>query len=118
MHALACYAAQARPIDGPPAEILDESSFRAGRAGVVATLPDDDCRMRSVPDLTEEMVDHVRPAARELRCETQLDGLAELLSDGGGAGVQRSLCRDGDIASVLEGLVERAGQAAASAAGS
>jgi carboxylate-amine ligase len=117
VHALARYAAQARPIEGPPAEILDEASFRAGRAGVEATLPDDDCRMRSVADLLGEMVDDVRPAARELRCEAQLDDLTELLSGGGGAGVQRSLCRDGDMASVLEGLVEHAGETAPSAAG-
>ncbi|HEV7805866.1 MAG TPA: YbdK family carboxylate-amine ligase [Solirubrobacteraceae bacterium] len=106
VHALARHAADAEPIDGPPAEILDEASFRAGRAGVDATLPDEGCRLRPVAELLEETVELMRPAARELRCEAQLDDLAQLLADGGGAGVQRSSCRDGDIDAVLDALVE------------
>jgi carboxylate-amine ligase len=116
VHALARHAAGAEPIDGPPGEILDEASFRAGREGVGATLPDDGYRLRPVERLLEETVELVRPAARELRCEAQLDDLAELLADGGGAGVQRSLCRDGNIDDVLDALVEREGESARDAA--
>jgi glutamate---cysteine ligase / carboxylate-amine ligase len=108
VHALARYEAGAEPIEGPPAEILDEASFRAGRAGVEATLPDDEDRMRPVAELLDEMVARVRPAARELRCEAQLDGLAALLGEGGGAGIQRAACGDGDFRSLLEALVARA----------
>lgn len=105
VHAFARYAADAEPVEGPPAEILDEASFRAGRAGVAATLPDDDGRLRPVPELLEELVERVRPGARELRCERELDGLTDLLADGGGAGVQRAACGDGDFAALLETLV-------------
>jgi carboxylate-amine ligase len=108
VHALARHEARAEPLEGPPAEILDEASFRAARAGIDATLPDDEDRLRPVAELLEETIALVRPAARELRCETQLDGLKELLADGGGAGVQRAAHRDGDIASVLEALLASA----------
>ncbi|MBA3747111.1 MAG: YbdK family carboxylate-amine ligase, partial [Solirubrobacterales bacterium] len=48
VHALARYEAQAEPVEGPPEEILDEASFRAGRKGVEATLPDGQDRLRPV----------------------------------------------------------------------
>ena len=108
VHALARHAAQAEPVEGPPGEVLDEASFRAARGGVEATLPDGEDRMRPVAELLEETVALVRPAARDLRCERQLDDLTRLLADGGGAGLQRAAHRDGDIAAVLETLVARA----------
>jgi glutamate---cysteine ligase / carboxylate-amine ligase len=107
VHALARHEAGAEPVDGPPPEILDEASFRAAREGVEATLPDDGGELRPVAELVEELVARVRPAARELGCEAQLDGLAGLLADGGGAGVQRAACRDGDVAAVRESIVVR-----------
>ena len=106
VHALARWEADGEPPDGPPAEVLDEASFRAGRAGVAATLPDGDCHLRPVGELLEELVARVRPAARELGCEPQLDGLASLLDEGGGAGVQRAACHDGDFDGLLDALVD------------
>ena len=108
VHALARWEAEGDPPDGPPAEILDESSFRAGRAGVAATLPDGDCHLRPVAELLDELVARVRPAARELGCDAQLDGLRQLLEDGGGAGVQRAACREGDFDALLQMLVTAA----------
>ena len=105
VHALARWEAQGEPADGPPAEVLDEASFRAGRGGVEATLPDGDCHLRPVAELLDELVARVRPAARELACEAQLDGLAQLLKDRGGAGVQRAACGDGDFDALLAKLV-------------
>jgi carboxylate-amine ligase len=113
VHALARYAAEAEPIDGPPAEILDEASFRAGREGVRGTLPDEACRLRRAGELLDELVARVRPAARELRCETQLDRVWELLDEGGGAGVQRAACRDGDFDALLATLVDIAARTSA-----
>lgn len=109
VHALARCEAEAggEPIDGPPAEILDEASFRAGRAGVDATLPDAECELQPVEELLAELVARVRPAARELRCESQIDWLGRLLADGGGAGLQRRACGDGDFGTLLETLVSR-----------
>jgi carboxylate-amine ligase len=110
VHALARHEARAEPVAGPPAEILDEASFRASRAGVRATLPDGEDRMRPVADLLDEIIALARPAARELRCEAQLDDLRQLFDDGGGAGIQHAILRDGDgdIEVLREALVERA----------
>lgn len=113
VHAMARAAAddEGEPIAGPPAEILDEASFRAGRAGVDATLPGADCRLRPVRELLAELVERVRPAARELGCEAQLEGLTDLVQAGGGAGVQRAACGEGDFDALLEALVARGRQA-------
>lgn len=105
VHALARHEADAEPVEGPPAEVLDEASFRAARAGVDATLPDEEDNLRPVVDLLDDLVALVQPAARELRCEAQLDELAQLMADGGGAGIQRAAHRDGEIADVLAALV-------------
>jgi carboxylate-amine ligase len=118
VHALARHHAQADPIDGPPVEILDEASFRAARAGVEATLPDAEDRLRPAAELVAEAIALLRPAARELGCEAQLEDLTQVVADGGGAGVQRAACRDGDVATVRQALVEHAGGPAAVAAAS
>jgi carboxylate-amine ligase len=110
VQSLALHESRARPVEGPPAEILDEASFRASRAGVEATLPDEDDRLRPVPELLERMVDAIRGAAADLSCESQLDDLAGLLADGGGAGIQRAAGRGGEdaVQGVLDTLVARA----------
>jgi carboxylate-amine ligase len=112
VHALARCEAQADPVEGPPAEILDEASFRAARAGIDATLPDGDDRLRPVSEMVSELVARLRPAARELRCEPELESVAELVADGGGAGVQRRAYRDGGIAGLLDAVVSRREEAA------
>lgn len=104
VQSLARHLADAAPVDSPPAEILDEASFRAGRAGVKATLPDDG-RLRPVGELLDELVARIRPAARELACEHRLDGLAALLDAGGGAGLQRAAYGEGDFDALLDTLV-------------
>ena len=111
VHALARREAEGEPVEGPPAEILDEASFRAARAGVEATLPDDDDRLRPVAELASEIVARLRPAARELRCEAELEDLAVLVAAGGGAGVQRDAYRDGGVDALLDAVVVRAGGA-------
>ncbi len=108
VQALARHEANADPLAGPPPDILDEASFRAARAGVEATLPDADGRLRPVADLLAETVELVRPHARELGCEQQLDGLSGLLDEGGGAGLQRAAYRDENMARVLQGLIRAA----------
>jgi carboxylate-amine ligase len=120
VHALARTEAEdeGEQAAGPPAEILDEASFRAARDGVEATLPDADNELRPVCELLEEMTARVRPAARELGCEAQLDDLAQLLDDGGGAGLQRAACGDDeDFDALLQALVARAGEAAQQSSG-
>jgi len=108
VQALARHEAEAEPVEGPPAEILDEASFRAGRAGVEATLPGDDGALRPVGELLEELVEEIGPAARELRCEHRLDGLEALFRAGGGAGLQRAAHGAGGFEALLDMLVARA----------
>jgi carboxylate-amine ligase len=108
VHALARHEADADPVEGPPAEILEEASFRAARAGVEATLPDDEDRLRPVAEMASETVARLRPAARELRCDSELEDVAALVAAGGGAGIQRDAYRDGGMAAVLAAVVARA----------
>jgi carboxylate-amine ligase len=108
VQALARHVANADPVAGPPPDILDEASFRAARAGVQATLPDAEGRLRPVAELLVETVELLRPHARELGCEEQLSGLTDLLDEGGGAGLQRAAHHDGDMARVLQALIRAA----------
>lgn len=114
VHALARHEADAEPVEGPPAEILDEASFRAARAGVAATLPAADDQLRPVGELAAETIDLVLPAARELRCESELLDLLGLMTEGGGAGIQRAACGDNeDIERLLGELLARARESVA-----
>jgi len=115
VHALARYEASAEPMREPPPEILDEASFRAAREGVRATLPDANDRLRPVSELLEEAIERLRGASSELNCQAQLESLVELLGHGGGAGLQHAAHGAGDMPGLLELLVERACDAAASA---
>ena len=107
VHALARHEALADPVPGPPPEILEEACFRAARNGVDARLPDDDGRLRPVPELLEGTLELARPSARELGCETELEGLRALVETGGGAGLQRRAAGDpADTQAVLDRLIE------------
>lgn len=79
-----------------------------------AALPDERDRLRPAAELLHEAVERLRPAAHEVGCAAQLDSLVGLLDDGGGAGVQRAAHRDGGMPGLLELLVARACDAAAS----
>jgi carboxylate-amine ligase len=106
VHALARHEAESEPVPGPPPEILEEASFRAARAGVDATLPDECGRMRPVAELLDETIELIRPSARALGCVAEIDGLFDLMAHGGGAGLQRTAAGDdGDTAAVLAKLV-------------
>jgi carboxylate-amine ligase len=89
-HCLARHAAEAAPEPDPPAEVLEEGSFRAARFGVRARLPDPDGCLRPVEELLHEALATARTRAGELRCEEELRGLPSLLARGGGAGRQRA----------------------------
>jgi glutamate---cysteine ligase / carboxylate-amine ligase len=106
VHALARHEAVADQVPGPPPEILEEASFRAARGGIDAELPDAAGRLRPVAELLDETVEVVRPSARAVGCETELGGLFELATRGGGAGLQRAAAGpDCDIAAVLAMLL-------------
>jgi carboxylate-amine ligase len=92
-HCLALRAAREDSDGDPelPAELLEESSFRAARYGVRARLPDADGTLRSVPELLERALALVDAESRELDCRAELDHLATMIEVGGGAGRQRAV---------------------------
>jgi glutamate---cysteine ligase / carboxylate-amine ligase len=93
-----------------PSEAISESSFRASRDGVEATLLDDGA-LRPVRDIARRTLDEISPVARELGGEAALSGIERLLEESGGAGRQRDALADGGIEAVLEMLVEDTAQA-------
>ena len=107
VHTLARHEATADPVLGPAPEILEEASYRAGRSGLAAQLPDADGRLRPVPDVLEEALALARPVADELGCAADLAGVVELVAEGGGAGLQRADHARGGMDAVLGGLMER-----------
>jgi carboxylate-amine ligase len=107
VHALARYEATADPVPGPAPEILEEASYRAGRAGLAAELPDADGALRPVAAVLEETLTLARPPAEELGCAAELAGLGDLVAAGGGAGLQRADHARGGLEATLAGLLER-----------
>ena len=100
-HAVARHAATSPPEWSPAPEILEEASFRAGREGLDARLPDREGALRPARDLLAELLDRVQP--------DQDPCLRALLAEGGGAGVQRaSAGQDGSLDEVLTELMRRA----------
>lgn len=92
------------PHDEQPSEAIAESSFRASRDGVDATLLHDG-ELRPVRDLVRRTLEELSPAARELAGERALGGIERLLGEGGGAGRQRAALERGGIDALLDQLV-------------
>jgi carboxylate-amine ligase len=107
VHALARHEATADPVPAPSPEVLEEASYRAGRSGLAAELPDVDGTLRPVADVLEEALVLARRPAEELGCAAELAGLSELVAAGGGAGLQRADHASGGMDAVLAGLLER-----------
>jgi gamma-glutamyl:cysteine ligase YbdK (ATP-grasp superfamily) len=99
VHALARHEATAdESVAGPSPEILEEASYRAGRAGLDAELPDRDGRLHPAREVLAETLALIGGAPA---------GLDELVAAGGGAGLQRADRERGGMAAVLAGLIER-----------
>jgi glutamate---cysteine ligase / carboxylate-amine ligase len=103
IHGLARAAAEAPvPAGGwAPREALMESSFRAARDGLAATLHHDGA-LRPVHEIARAAVARARPAARELGSDGALDEVERVLAEGGGADRQRAAFRRGGMRAVLE----------------
>ena len=103
VQALARHEAE-HPREPEPSEAISESSFRASRDGIEATLLDEG-ELRPVREIARRTIERVAPAARELGGEDALQGIERMLAEGGGAARQRNALRDGGIEAVLEQLV-------------
>jgi carboxylate-amine ligase len=94
----------------PGAEIV-ESSFRAGRDGLAATVRWDGA-MRPLPELAEEAIGLARHALRERGGDGALEEAERILREGNGADRMRAAHADGGMRAVLERLVAETAQAA------
>jgi carboxylate-amine ligase len=85
-------------------EVLMESSFRAARDGLGATIWHDGM-MRPVPEVARAAIKLARPYARELGSDGALEEVERLLVEGNGAMRQRVACAQGGVPAVLDFLV-------------
>ena len=109
IHCLARGAALSAPGRDPPAEVLEEGSFRAARYGVAARLPGPEGELRPVAELLAQELPAAREHAAELGCEAELEGVERLLSRGGGAGRQRRVHEIAGMQALLRELTRLTG---------
>jgi len=109
VHALARMEAER---DRPPEhrEVLMESSFRAARDGLDATLWHDGA-LRPVTEIARATVELARPYARELGSEAALEEVERILVDGNGAIRQRAAFASGGMPAMLAELVDETARA-------
>jgi glutamate---cysteine ligase / carboxylate-amine ligase len=84
---------------------LEESSFRAARDGLAATLYDGRGAVRPVTELAREAIETARPHLGALGSEAALEEVERLLREGGGADRRRAAHRSGGMDAVLSDLV-------------
>jgi carboxylate-amine ligase len=78
------------PSPDPPWEVLDENRWMAARHGLEAELIEDgSVERRGVRELTASVLERLTPHAQELRCESELGGIQDLLRHGNGAARQQ-----------------------------
>jgi carboxylate-amine ligase len=104
VQALARYEAD-HPREPELPEAISESSFRASRDGIEATLLDDG-ELRPVREVALRTLEQVAPVASEFGGESALAGIGRMLDEGGGAGRQRAALERGGVDGVLDQLVK------------
>jgi carboxylate-amine ligase len=107
VHGLAIHESMQRLAGNhAPSEAISESSFRAARDGVAATILHDG-ELRPVAEVARSAVALARAALAGVGGESALDGIERLVAAGGGAGVQRAAHTSGGMPGLLEDLVRR-----------
>lgn len=88
--------------------LTDENKWRAARYGMEAAFYDFDAgREVGARDLARDLVERLRPVARDLRCEEELEGVLEICARGNGAEDQRAVfTRLGSLEGVVDHLAE------------
>ena len=105
VHALAVQCAHEAPRGPlPPTEALTESSYRAGRDGLAATLWWSGAH-RAVADIAADVLAGARAYARDVDAEAALEEVERILRDGNGAARMRAAHAAGGMPAVLDRLV-------------
>ena len=93
------------PLVEVPTELIDDNKVRASLSGLEGNLIDlPRSRQAAATDLAQETIEELRPDARQLGCEEELEGLRRLIEGGTGASRQlQTLEREGGT----EGLIRR-----------
>jgi carboxylate-amine ligase len=110
VHALVLASTHEPDAPVPAREVLVESSFRAGRDGLDATIYTDGA-LKPLREVAEAALRLARPYARDLGAEDSLEGIERILREGNGALRMRDAHARGGFAQVLSGLVEETGRA-------
>jgi carboxylate-amine ligase len=109
VHALALAAVDGADEPTPPSEVLMESSFRAGRDGVDATVWWRG-RLRPIREVGADSLALARRYARDADGEDALSEIERILRDGGGADRMRKAHAAGGMAEVLARLAAEANE--------
>ena len=109
VHGLAIALLEARADPPVPGAEIVESSFRAGRDGLAASVRWDGS-MRPLGELAAEAVALARAALRERGADGALEEAERILREGNGADRMRAAHARGGMRAVLEGLVDEAAQ--------
>jgi carboxylate-amine ligase len=105
VHALAARALdEPPPREHPHGEAVAESSFRASRDGIDATILHEG-RLWPLSDVARATVESVRGHAREIGSDAALEGVERILREGGGAARQRAIVAAEGMDALLERLV-------------
>ena len=105
IHALAAACADGAEERMPPTEALKESSFRAARDGVHATIWWRGA-MRPISEVGADALDVARSYARDLDGEDALEEIERILREGGGADRMRTSYAAGGMEGMLARLAD------------
>ena len=108
VHGLAIHEALSPRRDWLDREPIEESIFRATSHGLAARLYSAG-GLQSVPEAARSAVELARPQLRELSGEAPLDEIDRILTEGGGADLQRTAFQNGGMPAVLDRLVTETG---------
>ena len=103
VHALAAACADGAEEDAPPAQVLMESSFRAGRDGLAASWWWRGA-LRPAPEVAADALALAAPYARDLGGDGALEEVRRILREGGGAARMRAAFARGAMPAVLAEL--------------
>ena len=105
IHALAVACADGNEERMPPTEALKESSFRAARDGIDATIWWRGA-MRPIREVGADALELARPYARDLDGEDALEEIERILREGGGADRMREAHAAGGMPGLLARLAD------------